>query len=328
MTYEDIIAKIDKKQFSPIYLLHGEEPFYIDQIASRIEESVMDEADRDFNQVVLYGKDSTVEDIVNNAKQFPFGVQYRVVIVREAQELPKNKQMDLLAKYAENPMDSTILVICYKYGKFKDSKAFQKKGVVFASEKVRTYNLASWISKQVKVHNFSINPQAAAILAEQIGDDLTRINNELLKLKVLLPSNSTITPDVIEKYIGISKEYNIFELQEALGTRNISKAYKITYNFCLNQKDNPNVKTITMLYSFYSKMLAYHLDPQKSPTIFSTNSYVAKINQEYAQRYTLAELRNIISLLREFDLRAKGVDTASSQEDQLKELIYKILNQR
>lgn len=326
MTFEEIIAQIGKKQFAPVYLLHGEEPFYIDEIASRIEEGVMDEVDRDFNQVVLYGKDSSVNEIIDNAKQYPFGVQYRVVIVREAQELGKNKQLDLLAKYAENPMESTILVICYKYGKFKDSKAFQKKGVVFLSEKVKTYNLAAWITKQVKVHNFTINPQAAAILAEQIGDDLTRINNELLKLKILLPSNSTITPEVIEKYIGISKEYNIFELQEALGERNISKAYKITYNFCLNQKENPNVKTITMLYSFYSKMLAYHLDPQKSPTIFSSNSYLAQRNVGYAQRYSLAELRKIIALLREFDLKAKGVDTSASPEDQLKELIYKILN--
>ena len=330
MTFDEILKQLKNKDYKPLYLFQGEEAYYIDQLADYIEANVMDEADRDFNQVVLYGGETDGAMVIDNAKQYPFGVPYRVVIVREAQSLGK---LNLLAAYAENPSPSTILVLCYKYGKAKAEivKPFNKNGVVFTSDKLRDYQMPSWIVKQAQKYNFTITQIAANILAEHIGEDLSRVDSELQKLKVILPEHSEITPEVIEKNIGISKEYNVFEFQNALGERNINKAYKIALNFCQNQKENPNVKTISILYSYYSKLLAYQFDTVKSKesvkeVFCNMHPYVLKTYTDAAQRYSMAELKNIISILREFDVKAKGVDTAASQEDLLKELIYKILH--
>lgn len=330
MTFDEIISQLERKDYKPVYLLAGEEPYYIDQVADYVEANMMDEADRDFNQVVLYGAEHDAADVIDNAKQYPFGVPYRLVVVKEAQML---KHFDLLAAYAQNPSPSTILVLCYKYGKPKDSlvKLFGKNGVVFLSEKLKSYQVGKWIMQQVGKYNFVINQQVASVIAEHIGDDMSRVDSELQKLKMFLPEHSEITPDIVERYIGISKEYNINELQDALGERNISKVYKIAYNFCLNQKENPNVKTISVLSTYYSKLLAYHLDPVKSResvmAIFGKlPPFVIEKNCQAARRYTLAELKNIISLLREFDMKSKGVNNSASQEDLLKELVYKILH--
>lgn len=330
MTADELISQLKKKEYKPLYLLHGEEAYYIDQVADFIEANVMDEADRDFNQIVLYGGEVDSAMVIDNAKQYPFGVPYRVVIVREAQLLGK---LNLLASYAENPSPSTILVLCYKYGKAKADlvKPFNKNGVVFTSEKLRDYQMPPWIIKQTQKYNFTITQIAANILAEHIGEDLSRVDSELQKLKVTLPEHSEITPEIIERNIGISKEYNIFELQNALGERNVNKAYKIALNFCQNPKENPNVKTISVLYSYYSKLLAYQFDTVRSKEsikeIFGNmHPYVLKTYTEAAQHYSMAELKIIISILREFDVKAKGVDTSASQEDLLKELIYKILH--
>ncbi|MBR4218650.1 MAG: DNA polymerase III subunit delta [Bacteroidales bacterium] len=330
MTADELISQLKKKEYKPLYLLHGEEAYYIDQVADFIEANVMDEADRDFNQIVLYGGEVDSAMVIDNAKQYPFGVPYRVVIVREAQLIGK---LNLLASYAENPSPSTILVLCYKYGKAKADlvKPFNKNGVVFTSEKLRDYQMPPWIIKQTQKYNFTITQIAANILAEHIGEDLSRVDSELQKLKVTLPEHSEITPEIIERNIGISKEYNIFELQNALGERNVNKAYKIALNFCQNQKENPNVKTISVLYSYYSKLLAYQFDTVRSKEsikeIFGNmHPYVLKTYTEAAQHYSMAELKIIISILREFDVKAKGVDTSASQEDLLKELIYKILH--
>jgi DNA polymerase III subunit delta len=332
MSYEELIKNLKKRQFAPLYLLMGEEPFYIDQISNYLEENVMEESDRDFNQVVLYGNDKNtdVAQIIGAAKEFPFGSQYKLVIVKEAKEL---KDFDKLKGYAENPSKTTILVIAYKYAKLKaaQTKPFEKNGVVFLSDKIKDYNLASWVQTQAKLHQFVINAQAASIIAGNIGNDLTRINNEFLKLKIFLPDNTEITSAIIEKYIGISKEYNVFELQNALGEQNEEKAYKIALNLCHNLKENPNVKTIATLYSFYSKMLAYRLAPDKSPETMAKiygniHPFILKINTEYAQRYSIVNLTKIISLLREFDMKSKGVDSSSNEEELLKELIYKILH--
>ena len=331
MTFDEIISQIKNKQFKPLYLLMGEESFYIDKIDACIEEYVMEEADRDFNQAVLYGGDTDVDTVIDNAKQYPFGVPYRLVIVREAQML---KDIQKLASYAENPSPTTILVICYKYSKAKAEivNPFKKHGVVFASDKLRDYQMPSWIVRQVQKYNFTITQTAANILAEHLGEDMSRVDGELQKLKVFLPEHSEITPEIIEKHIGISKEYNIFELQKALAKRDVNTVYKIAFNFCQHQKENPNVKTIAMLYSYFLKLLAYQYDTVRSKEslkeVFGNmNPYYMKENfLDAAPRYSLAQLKNIISLLREYDVKVKGVDTSASQEDLLKELIYKILH--
>ena len=279
---------------------------------------------------MLYGRDTTADEVVANAKQFAFGADHRVVILKEAKDLSK---IDLLTSYFAHPQPSTILVICYKYGKLKAAqyKGCDKSTVVFTSDPIKDYQLPEWVQKQAKEHNFKLNPQAAGILAENIGNDLTRINNEFKKLKIILPEGAEITPDIIEKNIGISKEYNIFELQNALGDRNADKAFKICLNFTHNMKENPNTKTIAVLYTFYSKMLAYMLLPDNSPENLEriygkVNPYVMDINRRYASRYSLAQVRKIISVLREYDVKSKGVDSDAPGEELLMEMIYKILH--
>lgn len=332
MTYEALFEKLKKREFAPVYLLMGEEPFFIDQLADYMEANMIDEADRDFNQVIFYANDKDVDAarIVGEAKEYPFGVPYRLVIVKEARDL---KNFDLIKTYAENPSPTTILVICHKYGKLKAAqyKPFEKNGILFTSEKIKDNKLAAWVQEQARLHEYSISASSAASIAENIGNDLTRINNEFLKLKIFLPPNSEITPDIIEKYIGISKEYNVFELQNALGERNLSRIYKITFNLSHNLRENPMVKIIAVLYPFFYKMLAWHLAPDHSPASLSaiygnSHPYILKLNTSYAQRYSLTELKKIISILREYDMKVKGVDSAAPEEELLKEMIYKIIS--
>lgn len=326
--YEELVAQLKSRQFKPVYLLMGEEPFYIDRICRFFENKVIDEANRDFNQVVLYGKDTSAAEIVANAKEFPFGSQYKLVVVKEAKDL---KDIDLLKSYVENPVESSILVICYKYGKLKATqyKAYEKKGVVFESVGIKDWNLPDWVQKTAAAFKYKLDAQSAYILTEQIGNDLSRIFNEFEKLKVILPPGSTITPDIIEQYIGISKEYNIFELQEALGERNLQKTYKIIQNFTQHLKENPNIKTILMLYNFYHKMLMYHLSPDKSNEALraiygNLPPMIMSKNVRYAQSHTISQLTYIISVLREYDVKSKGVDSNCDEGELLKEMIYKI----
>ena len=326
--YEELVSQLKSRQFKPVYLLMGEEPFYIDRICRFFENKVIEEADRDFNQVVLYGKDTSAAEIVANAKEFPFGSQYKLVIVKEAKDL---KDIDLLKSYVENPAESSILVICYKYGKLKATqyKAYEKKGVVFESVGIKDWNLPDWVQKTAASFKYKLDAQSAYILTEHIGNDLSRIFNEFEKLKVILPPGSTITPDIIEQYIGISKEYNIFELQEALGERNLQKTYKIIQNFTQHLKENPNIKTILMLYNFYHKMLMYHLSPDKSNEALraiygNLPPMILSKNVRYAQSHTITQLTYIISVLREYDVKSKGVDSNSEEGELLKEMIYKI----
>jgi len=267
--------------------------------------------------------------VLANVKQFPFGSPYRVVILKEAKDL---KNIDLLNTYIENPSPQTILVVCYKYGKLKatQTKPYTKNGVVFESVGVRDYELSRWIQELAEqTFSFKLSPQTAEILSEHIGNDLSRIFTEFQKLQVVLPVGSEITPDVVEKYIGISKEYNIFELQDALGSRNLSKVYNIMLNFTMHQKENPNIRTITMLFAYYNKMIRYHLSPDKSNdtlrTVFGNlpPSIIAR-NVGIANNHTLPQLIRIISILREYDVKSKGVDANTDEGDLLKEMIYKI----
>lgn len=348
--YEDLVKDLKAKKFKPVYLLMGEEPFYIDRLCDFFENFVIEPEQRDFNQAVLYGRDTTVDEIVANAKQFPFGSPQRLVIVKEAKDVKnivkKGKKDDedsqesgtasgsdgasALTNYVQNPSPSTILVICYKYGKLtaKQCKPFEKEGVVYESVGVKDYQLPEWIQQRVARAKLQINPEVAALIAETIGNDLPTIHSQLEKLKVILPPNSVITRDVVEKYIGISKEYNIFELQDALVKRNAQQAYKIALNFGQHLKENPNVKTIATLFGYYHKMLQYHLSPDKSSEtqvrIFGKFFLNDKVRG--AMSYTIPQLTRIISILREYDVKSKGVDSSSDDAELLKEMFYKIIH--
>ncbi|TNJ46559.1 DNA polymerase III subunit delta [Tamlana fucoidanivorans] len=330
---KQLVAEIKKRNFKPIYFLMGEEPYYIDKISDLIEDSVLSEEERGFNQMVLYGRDVSVEDIVSSAKRFPMMAEYQVVMVKEAQDLARS--IEKLSKYAENPQPTTILVVNYKYKKIDKRKslykAINKIGVVYESKKLYENQVADWIRRVLSPRKYTITPKAAQMLVEFLGTDLSKINNELEKLQIILPENTQISPEHIEENIGISKDYNNFELRKAIGERNSIKAYKIVNYFGDNPKDNPMVVTVSLLFNFFSQLLHFHGLQDKSPrhvaSALKINPYFVNEYVSAARNYPMKKVSTVVATLRDFDLKSKGVGANSvSQGDLLKELLVKILN--
>ncbi len=330
--WEEVFRNLKNKKYHPVYLLMGEEPFYIDVISKYIEDTVLSEEEKEFNFSVLYGRETDVTSIVSTAKRFPMLSEYQVVIVKEAQNI---KDLEKLESYVKAPLESTLLVICYKYKSFDKRKTFVKsimqKGVVMESKKVYDSKMPGWILDYLKRHGYKIDPRSAQLLADHLGNDLSKVVNELKKLFISLPKGSSITTDIIEKNIGISKDYNIFELQDALATKNRLKAFQIVKYFSDNPKSNPLVVTLSVLNSFFTKILAYHSISNKSQSNVASKlgmpSFLVQGIQKAAQNYRLEKLYAIFALLREYDVRSKGVNNQStSHGDLLKELVYKIMN--
>ncbi|QLG46885.1 DNA polymerase III subunit delta [Costertonia aggregata] len=329
---KQIVLDIKKGLIKPVYFLMGEESYYIDKIAGFIEKSVLSEEERGFNQVVLYGKDVTIDDIVANAKRYPMMAERQVVIVKEAQHL--SRTIDNLSSYVDNPQPTTVLVICYKYNKLdkrkKLYKSVQANGVLFESKKLYENQVSDWIRKNLQGKGYSISHKAAILLVEFLGTDLNRINNELEKLQLVLPKETEITPVLIEEHIGISKDYNNFELKKAIGERNITKATRIITYFSQNPKDNPFVVTITLLHTFFTQLLKYHglndHSPKSVASALRINPYFVGEFQTAAKNYPMKKVSGIVSHLREMDVKGKGVGATNiSQADLLKELLVKIL---
>lgn len=331
--YTDILRDLRNRNYSPIYFLMGPEPYFIDIITDYIAANVLTDTEKEFNQVVIYGKDTTTVDIINSARRFPMMSNYQVVIIKEAQIL---NDIEDLYHYAEKPLLSTILVINYKY-KLLDKrkklfKALSEKGIVFESIKLYDDKIPGWISTYLKNKNISIDLKASALLSEYIGNDLSRIANELDKLIITLgKETTTINSAHIEQNIGISKEYNNFELHKALAQKNIIKANRIIQYFDRNPKQNPIVLTMTSLYSFFSRVFLYHTLDDKSvknaASVLKLNPYFVTDYQLAARNYNPAKVVEIISLLREYDLKSKGFGNVSiTHGELLKELIYKILH--
>ncbi len=329
---KQIVSDIKNGQIKPIYLLTGEEPYYIDKIAEFIEDNVLSEAERGFNQMVLYGKDVTIEDIVSNAKRYPMMADKQVVIVKEAQHLART--IDKLVDYAKNPQPTTVLVLCYKYGKVDKRKAvykeIKKTGVCFESKKLYENKVADWIRKVLSGKGYKIAPKAASMLVEFLGTDLSKINNELEKLQLVVSKEKEISPMDIEENIGISKDYNNFELKKAIGERNVIKATRILNYFAQNPKDNPFVVTITLLNTFFTQLLKYHgmkdHNPKSVASTLGINPYFVSEYQIAAKNYPMRKVSNIIANLRELDLKGKGVGATNiTQADLLKELLVKII---
>ncbi len=311
----------------------GEEPYYIDKISDYIEDNVLEEAEKGFNQMVLYGRDINVEDIVSNAKRFPMMAERQVVIVKEAQDLAR--QIEKLAAYADNPQPSTVLVLNYKYKKIDKRKALyksiKKTGVVYESKKLYENQVADWIRRVLSGQNYSITPKAAQMLVEFLGTDLSKISNELDKLKIILPKGTEITAEQIELNIGISKDYNNFELRKAIGERNTLKAFQIVNYFADNPKDNPMVVTVSLLFSFFSQLLQLHGLSDKNPrnvaSALKINPYFVNEYISAARNYPMRKVSAIVETLRDFDVKGKGVGAnAIPQGDLLKELLVKIFN--
>jgi len=345
MKFEEIINDLQKKIYRPVYFLMGEETYFIDEITNYIAKHVLTDLEQEFNQSVVYGRDLDVATLLSYAKRFPMMSNYQVVIVKEAQDLKNlvpdarvkddKKEKHPMEAYYENPLKSTILVLCYKYKTIDKRKTYAKSidkhGVLFTSEKLYDNQIPSWIENFLKRQNYSIRPEAAVLLAEYLGADLGKIANELSKLAINVPTGTLITTEHIEQNIGISKDFNVFELHRALGKKDVYKCNQIVNYFAANSKDNPIQKTIPTLYSFFSKILMFHYAPDKSRSgICSALGIVPFFYPEYqtaAKNYGVKKTRQIITLLRKYDLKSKGVDNATIPDGELlKELVYQLLN--
>jgi DNA polymerase-3 subunit delta len=328
-----ITKDIKAGNLKPIYFLMGEEPYYIDKLTEFIEQNVLEEHERDFNQSILYGRDVTMEDVIGTAKRFPMMADRQVVVVREAQEL--SRTIDKLEAYAENPQPTTVLVFAYKYKTLdkrkKITKLLDKVGVVFESKKLYENQVGDWIKRVLSGQGYSIDNKAVAMLVEFLGTDLSKINNELEKLKIILPKGHTFTPNDIEENIGFSKDFNNFELRKAIGEKNQVKAYQIIDYFAQNPKDNPLVVTTGLVFGFFSQLLQYHGLKDKSQMnaakVLKVNPYFVKDYEVAFRNYPMKKVSAIVSALRTIDVKSKGVGAAStSQHDLLKELLITIFN--
>ena len=333
VTYEDIISGLKKRIFKPVYFLAGEEAYYIDLIVNYIENNVLPEEERAFNQIITYGDDTNIPAIIDTSRRFPMMASHQVVIIKEAQSL---KKIEDLAIYLEKPLLSTILVFSYKYKtldkRTKLYKLLETHGVYFESAKVRDYLIPAWIERYLMTKGIKTDPSASAMLTEFLGTDLHKIVNELDKLIITLPADKPmITTSLIEKNIGISKDYNNFELMKAIGEKNILKANMIITYFANNPKDNPITLTIASLFGFFSKLLTYHYLTDKSKNnvaaVLKVNPFFVRDYEISAAKYNVSKTVQIISLLRTFDMKSKGFgDVGTEPGDLMKEMVFKLLH--
>jgi len=328
-----IVNDIQKGKIKPIYFLMGEEPYYIDKISDFIEDNVLSEEERGFNQMLIYGRDASIDEIVSNAKRYPMMAERQVVIVKEAQDL--SRTIEKLVDYAENPQTTTVLVVCYKYKKIdkrkKLYKAISKSGIIYEGKRLYENQVGDWITRNLKSRGYLISPKASQMLVEFLGTDLGKIDNELEKLQLICPQGTTISPEIIEENIGISKDFNNFELRKAIGEKDSLKAHRIINYFSQNPKDNPMVVTISLLFSYFSQILQYHGLNDKSKGAVAkqlkVSPYFVGDYVSAARNYPMKKVSHAISLLQETDVKSKGVGANNiSQGDLLKELLVKIMN--
>jgi DNA polymerase III subunit delta len=335
LTYQQILADLKKKQYRPVYFLHGSEPYFIDAISGYIEDNVLTESEKSFNQIILYGRDVDHLAVIDNARRYPMMAERQVVIVKEAQDM---KDLKDLEKYVQNPMPATLLVICHKHKSFntntKFGKLLQEKGVVFDAKKLYDNQVPDWIHDYLKHLRLRITPGAADLLAEYLGTDLSLIVHELDKLALHLEPGTEITAKHVEEFVGISREYNIFELQKALSQHNLPQISRIVQNFIANPKRNPFIMIVASLASFFSKVYMLHFlknapDSEVQKKLGLRSTYALKDYRAALRYFPLAKTEQIIGDLTGYDLMAKGVEfntTGKEDGELLKELIFKILH--
>ena len=330
---KEIVSDIQNGKFYPVYLLTGDETYYIDKISNYIEENVLSEEEKGFNQTVMYGRDVEIAQIIDAAKRYPMMAERQVVIVKEAQDLART--IDQLSDYVKNPMPSTILVLCYKHKKLDKRKAIykaiSKTGYVLESNKLYENQVPDWIFQVLKSRKYKIENKAVLMLVEFLGTDLGKIWNELEKLMIVLSEGSTITAKDIEENIGVSKDYNIFELRKAIGNGDILKANKIVNYFGMNQKTHHITMTIAALNSFYTQLLVFHSLKDKSKNnvarMLKVNPFFAEDYIKAGKRIPMRKVSQNIGYLREADVKSKGVGAANLPAiDILKELVFKIMH--
>ncbi len=334
ITCEDILKELRAKQYRPIYYLMGEEPYYIDVIADYIADHVLTETEKDFNLTVIYGGDVDSASVINAAKRYPMMSEYQVVIVKEAQAI---RNMEELSFYLQHPLNSTILVICHKHGvldrRKKLAAAIEKCGILFESKKIKDSQLPAFINGYMKRKGVDMDPKATAMIAEFVGTDLHRLTGELDKLIITLgKERGRVSPELVERNIGISKDYNNFELRSALVDKDILKANKIVRYFEENPKTNPIQMTLSLLFGFFSNLMLAYYAPEKSEQgvadfLELKNAWQAREYLSAMRKYSGVKTMQIIQELRYTDAKSKGVGNSSAQDGELlRELIFKILH--
>ena len=331
-TVQSILNEIKAGDIRPLYFLMGEEAFFIDQISTFIETSVLDETQRGFDQTTIYGKDTSIDAIVSSAKRFPMLAERQVIVVKEAQNL--SRTIEDLLPYVKNPQHTTTLVICYKYKSIDKRKALykalSKAHVVFESKKIYDSKIPSWISGELQKMNLKITPKASYLLSEFLGNDLAKISNELSKLQLVMGDNDLITPELIQVNIGISKDFNNFELQKAIAQLDQKKAYQIVRYFSENPNQHPMVLTVATLYSFFSKLMILHTVNDRNPKVLSraigVNPYFLNDYTAAAKNFPMRRISSVFQTLRTIDVKSKGVGANLKPLDLYQELIFRILS--
>lgn len=332
LDYKDLYKTLKAKEYKSVYLLHGEEPYFIDKISAIIEREALSEAEQAFNQTILYGRDADHITVVDVARRFPMMAERQVVIIKEAQDM---KTLTQLQNYIEKPQPSTLLVLCHKHKKLDMRTAFAKSvakhAVVMESKPLYDNQVPDYVKNYLQDLKLGIEPAAAALIAEYLGTDLSKIANEMDKLSLNLPPKTVVNDKHIQEYIGISREYNVFELQRALSTRNVAQTNRIVRYFAENPKSQPLVMVISSLFGYFSKIYLLHFlgnssDGDKAKALQLRSDYFLKEYKAAAQQYNRAKTETIINLLKEYDLKSKGVDADGTNEGELlKELVFKIL---
>ena len=334
MNFKEIIKSIENRTFLPIYFLNGENSYFIDKITDKILDSALQESEKDFNQTILYGKDANIDSIIDISKRYPVMASHQLVIVKEAQHL--SRSLGQLEQYFKNPVPTTILVFCYKGKKIDKRKSvgklLSKSNFLFDLELVKDYQLPDWILNCAKINNLAIDPQAIVLLSEFLGNDLSEIEKNIQKLKLLTKDSQVVDADMVQKHIGFSKDYNLFELTDAIAAMNIQKAGFIAYHFGKNSKNHPIVVTIGHLYGFFTKLMKFHFykdnmgDSQLAGKI-GVHPFFLKQYKQASKFYSKSKLAKILSQLRHYDLMSKGVFAQNtSHEEILKEMIFKIMH--
>ena len=335
ISYESICKEIAARKFSPIYVLMGEEPFFIDQITDLLIENVLAEEERDFNQSIFYGADADAVSVINAARRFPMMSEYQLIVVKEAQLM---RDIELLNAYAKHPLSSTVLVINYKYKTLDRRKslaaAVEKNGILFESKKIPDYKMPGYITGLLQQRSLAIDAKAAQMLSDFLGNDLNRLSKELDKLAIVMAQmgSKRVTPELVERNIGISKEYNNFELIKALATKDVLKANRIAQYFEKNPKTNPLQMTLAVLFNYFSNLLiAYYSKDRSEAGLMAAlglrSAFQLKDYQMGMRHYSAMKVFLSIGEIRKADAASKGVDNASASDaDLLKELLYKIMH--
>lgn len=332
MKFNEIIKDLKSKKYSPIYFLHGEESYFIDEIANYIEKNVLNESEKSFNQTILYGKEANYNAVVDTARRFPIMAERQVLVIKEAKEM---RDLAKLERYVANPAPTTLLVICHKHKKLdqrsKLAKALKKNAIIFESKKLYDNQMADWVSTYLRKYQYKIKHDATQLIVEYLGTDLSKVANELDKLMLNIPKGAEISMADVQKNIGISKDYNIFELQSALGKRDVIKTQRIVSYFISNPRKNPLVQVISSLYGFFSKIYIYHSAGQISDNEMAqklgTRTFFLKDYRIAAKNFNRTKTEKAIHILREYDLKSKGVNRDSTPDTELlREMVFKILH--